>query len=158
MSTSIERPSRHRAARVMMAGAFVLSLGVMAAPVGAQTTSGGSGSGGATTSSSGGSGTTAARPARGWQAGPGASGTSTYVGRVESVRIGADSNGATSSARNPAPFGGTVRVIGWAVDTTATGWAGFDDVQVFKGTADTGKMLAKGSVGQARADIEDAFG
>jgi len=51
-----------------------------------------------------------------------------------------------------------VRVTGWAVDTTAQGWAGFDKVQVFMGTAEDGKMLATGSVGQSRPDVAEAFG
>jgi hypothetical protein len=92
----------------------------------------------------GGGGPAAAQPTPNvWQAASGASGDNTYSGAVD-----APSNGASVS-----PFGGPVTVSGWFVDTTAQGWAGADDMQVFVGSMDAGTLLARGKVGIARPDV-----
>jgi hypothetical protein len=85
--------------------------------------------------------------AAGWQPGPGAMGDNTYDGFIDGPASGAtvSTNGFT--------------VNGWFVDTTAQGWAGADDIQVWLGTMDGGgKMLAKASIGQDRPDVATASG
>jgi hypothetical protein len=83
-----------------------------------------------------------------WQAGPGASGASTIVGRIETPRPGQSVNPGTS-----------VLVSGWAADITARGWAGFDGMEVWAGAQDKGgTKLATGSVGLSRPDIGEALG
>jgi len=83
-----------------------------------------------------------------WTAGPDASGANTYVGRVEAPRAG-----QTIAA------GANLLVTGWAADTTATGWAGFDKVQVYSGARDKGGIkLADGMVGLNRPDVADFLG
>jgi hypothetical protein len=53
---------------------------------------------------------------------------------------------------------GSFQVAGWFVDTTAQGWAGADDVQVFQGTMDgSGTMLARASFAQSRPDVAAAL-
>jgi len=84
----------------------------------------------------------------GWQPGPGAILDNTYQGTVD-----VPTNGAT------VPGGGSFAVSGWFVDTTAQGWSGADDVQVWLGTMDGGgKMLAKAIVAQDRPDVASALG
>src|SRR5438094_9906440 len=79
----------------------------------------------------------------GWQPGPGAILDNTYVGFID-----VPANGAT------VPGSGSFTVAGWFVDTTAQGWAGADDVQVWLGTMDGGgRMLAKASFAQNRPDV-----
>jgi hypothetical protein len=52
-----------------------------------------------------------------------------------------------------------VTVDGWFVDTTAQGWAGADDVQVFLGQmGNGGTMVAKGVVAENRPDVSAALG
>jgi hypothetical protein len=83
-----------------------------------------------------------------WLAGPDASGSSTIIGRVEAPRAGQNLNPGTS-----------LLVTGWAADTTAQGWAGFDGVEVWAGAKDKGgTKLATGSVGLSRPDIAEAIG
>jgi Bacterial Ig domain len=84
----------------------------------------------------------------GWQPGPGAILDNTYVGFIDQP-----SNGAT------VPGSGSFVVGGWFVDTTAQGWAGADQMQVWLGTMDGGgKMLASGIPGQSRPDVGKALG
>jgi hypothetical protein len=84
----------------------------------------------------------------GWQPGPGAILDNTYVGTIDHP-----SNGAT------VPGSGSFIVGGWFVDTTAQGWAGADQMQVWLGTMDGGgKMLANGIVGQNRPDVGATLG
>ena len=48
---------------------------------------------------------------------------------------------------------------GWAVDQSAQGWSGIDQVQVFNGAMDQGgQLLATGIVGLDRPDVADALG
>jgi hypothetical protein len=54
--------------------------------------------------------------------------------------------------------GANVLVSGWAADTTAQGWAGFDQMQVYNGDRASGTKLADGNVGQNRPDVADAIG
>jgi hypothetical protein len=83
-----------------------------------------------------------------WTAGPDAVGSSTYVGRVDTPRIGA----VISTANG-------LLVSGWAVDTTARGWAGVDGVDLYAGDkANGGTKLGSGSVGLPRPDIGDILG
>jgi len=84
-----------------------------------------------------------------WAGGPGAAGDNSYVGRIETPR-----------ARQSLSGGANLLVSGWAVDTTARGWAGFDSMEVWTGTKDggSGKKLADGTVGLSRPDIADALG
>jgi hypothetical protein len=86
--------------------------------------------------------------AGGWTAGPDATGANTYVGRVEAPRAG-----------QTVQSGANLLVSGWAADTTAQGWSGFDQMQVYNGARDNGgTKLADGSVGQNRPDVADALG
>ncbi|HEY1293033.1 MAG TPA: hypothetical protein VGJ60_08145 [Chloroflexota bacterium] len=83
-----------------------------------------------------------------WTAGPDANGPDTYFGKIDAPRAGAT---VQSSAG--------VLVSGWATDTTAAGWAGFDQMQVYKGDREKGgTKLVDGVVGENRPDIADAFG
>jgi hypothetical protein len=83
-----------------------------------------------------------------WTAGPGAALTNTYQGFIDTPTQGAT-----------VPTSGTLSVSGWFVDTTAQGWAGADNVQVFVGQMNNGgTMLAQGVVGQNRPDVATALG
>jgi hypothetical protein len=82
-----------------------------------------------------------------WQPGPGASGDDTYLGAIDTP-----ANGATL------PIDRLFTISGWFVDTTAQGWAGADDVQVFVGTTENGRSLTRGSVGITRNDLVAATG
>jgi hypothetical protein len=83
-----------------------------------------------------------------WQAGPGAVGSSTYIGRIE----------APTPRRNINP-GASLLVSGWADDTTAQGWSGIDGVEVWAGAQGSGgTKLATGTVGQPRPDIAESIG
>ena len=70
-----------------------------------------------------------------WQAGPGAAGDNTYLGLIDAPNEWVDG----------LADGVALSVSGWFVDTTAQGWAGADDVQVFLGTMDSGKTLGHGT-------------
>jgi hypothetical protein len=55
--------------------------------------------------------------------------------------------------------GANLLVSGWAADTTASGWSGFDQVQVYNGDrSNGGTKVADGSVGLNRPDIADGLG
>jgi hypothetical protein len=84
-----------------------------------------------------------------WLAGPDGNGSSTIVGRIETPRARATANNASN-----------VLVSGWAADTTATGWAGIDGVEVWNGASDKSgsTKIATGTAGLARADVGDALG
>lgn len=83
----------------------------------------------------------------GWQPGPGAILDNTYDGFIDQP-----TNGATVPGSGPFPLSG------WFVDTTAQGWAGADDVQVWLGTMDGGgSMVAHALVAQARPDVAAAL-
>jgi len=91
---------------------------------------------------------TYAQTAATWHAGPGAVGSSTYIGRIE----------APTRGRNVNP-GASLLVTGWAADTTAQGWAGIDGVEVWSGAQGSGgTKLASGSVGQPRPDVAESIG
>src|SRR6266851_499690 len=90
----------------------------------------------------------ASAQAGGWQPGPGAALDNTYAGFVD-----VPSNGAT------VPGSGSFPVVGWFADTTAQGWAGADDVQVWLGSIDGGgSMLAKALFAQPRPDVAAVLG
>jgi hypothetical protein len=84
-----------------------------------------------------------------WLAGPDGKGSSTVVGRIETPRARATANNASN-----------VLVSGWAADTTATGWAGIDGVEVWNGASDKSgsTKIATGTAGLARTDVGDALG
>jgi len=82
-----------------------------------------------------------------WQPGPGAAGDNTYVGAID-----APANGSSVSLTS------LLTLSGWFVDTTAQGWAGADDVQVFVGTMQTGRLLGHASIGLSRPDIASTLG
>jgi hypothetical protein len=82
-----------------------------------------------------------------WTPGPGAAGDNTYAGFID-----------VPPANTMVPTG-NFQIAGWFVDTTAQGWAGADDVQVFAGTMDGGgKMLASAFFAQNRPDVATALG
>ena len=83
----------------------------------------------------------------GWQAGQGAAGDNTYLGAID-----APANGSNVS------FSGPLSLSGWFVDTTAEGWAGADDVQVFLGKMDGGTSLGHATVGVSRPDVAATWG
>lgn len=90
----------------------------------------------------------AAAQSSGWQPGPGAVLDNTYAGFVDQP-----GNGST------VPGSGAFAVTGWFVDTTAQGWAGADNVQVWLGTMDGGgTMLAQAQFAQGRPDVAAALG
>jgi len=83
-----------------------------------------------------------------WQAGPGAAGDNTYVGSVE-----APGNAATLSVNRIAT------ISGWFVDTSAEGWTGADEVQVFQGSKDAGgTLVTTATLGLNRPDIAASLG
>src|SRR5438132_3956209 len=79
----------------------------------------------------------------GWSPAAGAAGDNTYQGFIDQP-----ADGATIQ------LGSTFHVSGWIVDTTATGWAGIDDVQVLNGST----VLAHALVAQSRPDVAAATG
>jgi hypothetical protein len=78
-----------------------------------------------------------------WSPAAGAAGDNTYAGFIDLPASGPS-----------VPQGSTIHVSGWAVDTSADGWAGIDDVQVLNGST----VLAHGSVGGNRPDVAAATG
>ena len=90
--------------------------------------------------------TASADPLTAWTPGPDAILDSTYDGFIDLPAL---------NATLPT---GSFTVAGWFVDTTAQGWAGADDVQVWQGTMDGGgKMLAKATFAQSRPDVAAAL-
>jgi hypothetical protein len=83
----------------------------------------------------------------GWAPGPDAAGDNTYAGVVDQP-----ANGSGIAA------GSAFHVSGWAVDTTAEGWAGFDGLNVYVGGQASGTPVARGTVGEARPDVAAATG
>jgi hypothetical protein len=84
----------------------------------------------------------------GWTGGPGSSGNNTYTGYVDQP-----AHGATI------PAGSTFPVSGWFVDTTAQGWAGADNMQVWLGQmGGGGSELAQGIVALPRPDVASVTG
>lgn len=83
-----------------------------------------------------------------WTAGPDGQGASTIIGRIEAP-----------APRRSINSGSNLQVTGWAVDTTARGWAGIDGVEVWLGAKDkSGTKVSTGTVALARSDISDALG
>jgi hypothetical protein len=90
----------------------------------------------------------AANAASPWIAGPGAVGDDTYAGFIDTP-----ASGATVVPNS------MVTVQGWAVDQSAVGWSGIDDVQVYLGVQDQGgTLMVHASVGQKRDDVVAATG
>jgi hypothetical protein len=84
-----------------------------------------------------------------WLAGPDGKGPSTIVGRIDAPRPRVKVNN-----------GSNLLVSGWAADTTATGWAGIDGVEVWSGPSDKSgsTKLATGMAGLTRTDVGEALG
>ncbi len=78
----------------------------------------------------------------GWSPGSGATGDNTFVGSVDQP-----APGATLTVDHLATLNG------WFVDTSAQGWPGADDLQVFAGSMDTGIPLGHGLLGVPRPDV-----
>jgi hypothetical protein len=83
----------------------------------------------------------------GWQAADGGAIDQSYMGVIDTP-----ANGASVAA------GGPIVMSGWFVDTTAQGWAGANEVQVYVGTRDNGTLVAHGQMGMARPDVAAALG
>jgi hypothetical protein len=82
-----------------------------------------------------------------WQPGPGATGDNSYVAYIEQPLSGTVSSGAAFV------------ISGWLVDTTAQGWPGFDQVQIYNGMMGAGgSLLASAEVGLDRPDVATATG
>jgi hypothetical protein len=84
-----------------------------------------------------------------WLAGPDGKGSSTIVGRIDAPRPRVKVNN-----------GSNLLVSGWAADTTATGWAGIDGVEVWSGASDKSgsTKLATGLAALGRSDVGEALG
>lgn len=83
-----------------------------------------------------------------WTPGPGSSGDDTYAGFIDTP-----TSGATVTPNS------MISISGWAVDKTATGWSGIDDMQVYLGLQDQGgTLLVRGSVGTPRTDVASVTG
>jgi hypothetical protein len=83
-----------------------------------------------------------------WTPGPQASGDDTYTGFVDAPQAGGTVTGSAA-----------LEIRGWAVDRTAEGWSGIDQVQVVLGVLDQGgRVLVTGNVGQDRPDVAQALG
>jgi len=88
----------------------------------------------------------AADQANPWQPGQDAIGEDTYLGFID-----APAPNATVQS--------TFEVRGWAVDQTAEGWAGIDQVQVVQGLlGQGGRVLAMAQIAQDRPDVAQALG
>jgi hypothetical protein len=83
----------------------------------------------------------------GWQAADGGAVDPSYSGVIDTP-----ANGASVGSSGP------LAVRGWFVDTTAQGWPGASDVQVYLGTRDTGTLVAHGQVGGYRPDVAVSLG
>jgi hypothetical protein len=88
-----------------------------------------------------------AEPFSSWAPGPGAVGDGTsYAGYIETP---------TANATVP---NGSFLITGWFVDTTAQGWAGADDIQIYAGKMDQGgTMLAEAAFAHNRPDVAAAL-
>jgi hypothetical protein len=92
-------------------------------------------------------GSAQSNPLTTWTAGPDAIGDNTYTGYID-----------VPASNATVPTGG-FSVSGWFVDTTADGWAGADDMQVWLGTMDGGgHLLFKPNFAQYRPDVAAALG
>jgi hypothetical protein len=75
-----------------------------------------------------------------WFAGPNAAGDPTYSGSVDQRATGSNT------------------LSGWVVDTTAQGWSGIDDVQLFNGLMDVGgQMVAHPQIQVNRPDVANSL-
>lgn len=80
--------------------------------------------------------------------GSGATGNNTYMGHIDQP-----------VANVPLYPGATVAMSGWAVDQSAQGWAGFDQVAIYNGLmGQGGSQIGGGSVGLLRPDIARQHG
>ncbi len=81
-----------------------------------------------------------------WVGGPYAAGDNTYQGFID-----VPAAGSTVTA------GQTFELKGWIVDSTAQGWAGIDEVDVYDGLAGTGPFLGKATIATSRPDVAAAL-
>jgi hypothetical protein len=83
-----------------------------------------------------------------WSPGPDASGDDTYLGFID---VPVSGSSVTPNSM--------IVIQGWAVDQTATGWSGIDDMQVFLGLQEQGgTLMVRGTVGGRRDDVVSATG
>lgn len=76
-----------------------------------------------------------------WSPGPGAAGSATYSGAIDQ-----------------SPSGAATQLSGWIVDTTAQGWTGIDEVQIWDGLMQAGgHELAPARIQLARPDVAAAL-
>lgn len=76
-----------------------------------------------------------------WLPGPDAGGPLTYVGAIDQQPSTADG-----------------RLVGWVVDTTAQGWTGIDDVEVWDGPMTLGgKQISRAQIQVGRDDVASAL-
>src|ERR687887_2281663 len=71
-----------------------------------------------------------AETASDWEPGPNAAGEYFCSGAIDSPNAG-----------SVIASGASVEISGWIADMSATGWAGFDDLHVYDGTAGKGRLL-----------------
>ena len=82
-----------------------------------------------------------------WSPGPGATGDNTIQGSID---LPAPNSNVTPGA--------SMLVGGWVVDTSAQGWSGIDDVQIFNGLMDAGgQMIAHPTFQLNRPDVAAAL-
>jgi hypothetical protein len=82
----------------------------------------------------------------GWSPGPGATLDNTYTGSIDAPTL------------NAVVPTGSFSVSGWFVDTTAQGWPGADDIQIWLGTMDGGgQFLSETNLGLTRPDVVAAL-
>jgi hypothetical protein len=81
-----------------------------------------------------------------WAPGPAAAGDKNQLAGV----IDAPASGATLAP-------GPLSLSGWFVDTTAQGWTGVDDVEIFDGTMESGRPLGHAQFQQNRPDVAAAL-
>jgi hypothetical protein len=90
----------------------------------------------------------AAGPTANWRPGPGARGDDTFDGYIDAPTAGAQLSGQ-----------GALQLAGWFVDTSAQGWAGADDVEIFLGLMnDGGVPVGHAFIAEPRPDVAAALG
>ena len=90
--------------------------------------------------------TAGADPLTAWTAGPDATPPATYDGYI-------DVPGANATVPS-----GLFTVSGWFVDTSAQGWSGADEIDIWRGSMDGGTLLTRAGIDQNRPDVAAARG
>lgn len=81
-----------------------------------------------------------------WVPGPHAQGDSSIIGYIDDPK-----------AEAVVKQGEKFTLLGWVVDSTATGWTGIDEVHVYRGTA-ADQYLGRATIGGERPDVGVHFG